>query len=275
MKSHRIKGLMFLIIASVLWSTGGVLIKYIDWNPMAIAGMRSGISAIVMILYLRHPFKLRKINVLGASFYSANMFLFVIATKMTTSANAILLQYTAPIWVALLSGWLLKEKILKIDWFTIALVMGGMILFFVGDIQIGQMTGNILSIISGISLACVIISLKLSNDGSPVEIPLLGNILTFVLCLPFIFTTIPSFQSIIAILLLGIFQLGISYILFTEGSRYLSAIEIILIAVIEPLLNPVWVFIFTKEAPSKYAIIGGVIVILGVISRNILISRKK
>lgn len=153
--------------------------------------------------------------------------------------------------------------------------MGGMILFFVGDIQIGQMTGNILSIISGISLACVIISLKLSNDGSPVEIPLLGNILTFVLCLPFIFTTIPSFQSIIAILLLGIFQLGISYILFTEGSRYLSAIEIILIAVIEPLLNPVWVFIFTKEAPSKFAIIGGVIVILGVISRNILISRKK
>ena len=271
--SQRSRAILYLVLASLLWSTGGVLIKYIPWNPIAIAGMRSGIATVVMMLYLRQPIRLKKFKIVGGLFYSAMMFLFVASTKMTTAANAILLQYTAPIWVAILSGALLKERIRKAEWLTIAVVMGGMTLFFIGDLQGGAMLGNGLAVLSGIAFSGAVVSLKFAKDSSPAEIPLLGNLITFLICIPFLFGLEWSLGTVLAILALGMFQIGLAYILFSEGSRYVTAVEAILIAVIEPLLNPVWVFFFNREMPSGSALIGGGIVVTAIVWNNIRKSK--
>lgn len=264
-----------MVIASLLWSIGGLFIKLIDWNPMAIAGARSGIAAVVMICYLGKPnIRIKPPMLLGACSYTALLILFVTANKLTTSANAILLQFTAPIWVALFSRWFLEEKILRLDWATIVVVMLGMFLFFIGDLQADHMAGNLVAILSGIAMAIMIILLKLQREGSLVETTLLGNVITFVIALPFFFLCTPSWNNILALLILGIFQLGISYILYTTAIPHVSAIDAVLIPVLEPLLNPIWVFCVTKEVPGCHAFFGGLIVILAITVRGIYQAKK-
>lgn len=274
-KNEKVKSIIFLIIASVLWSTGGILIKLVDWNPIAIAGSRSFIASIVVLIYLKKPkLTFSKAQVGGAISYAATVILFVTANKLTTSANAILLQFTAPIFVALLGAWILKERIYGYDWITMACVFGGMILFFIDGVGGGSMLGNVLAVISGFFLACVTIALRFQKDGSPVETTWLGNIITFLVAIPFIFQSMPDMKSIFGLILLGVFQLGISYILYALSMKHLTAIEAILITVIEPLLNPVWVFIFAGEKPSFFAIIGGIIVLSSVTARSIYVNKK-
>lgn len=279
------RAIIMLVMAAVLWSTGGILIKLVDWNPVAISGSRSGISALFMLMYLKYRakkvtgnsklnIKFTKVKIIGAFVYASTVICFVVANKLTSSANVILLQYTAPIWVAMFSGLILNEKVRKADWVSIACVMFGMALFFIGDIEKGELIGNIVAIFSGVSLAGVILSLKLQEYGTAVEMTFLGNALTFVIGLPFMFLSVPSLSSIFGLILLGVFQLGISYILFAESVKHVSAIEAILIPVIEPLLNPIWVFIFAAEVPKSTAILGGTIVILSVVLRSIFISLK-
>lgn len=274
-KNDRYKAMLFLVLASILWSTGGILIKAVDWNPIAIAGSRSLIASIVVFLYLRKP-KLTwsKAQLGGAFSYTATVILFVAANKLTTAANAILLQFTAPIFVAILGAWLLKEKIRWYDYIAILTVFGGMMLFFLDDVGEGNMLGNVLAVVSGFFLACVTISLRFQKDGSPVETTLLGNVLTFIVAIPFIAGGLPNMKSIIAIIALGVFQLGVAYLLFALASRHLPAIEAILLTVIEPLLNPLWVFLFAGEKPSIYAVLGGIIVILSVTIRSIIVSKE-
>lgn len=274
MEKHRRKAILYLIITSILWSTAGLFIKLVDWNPIAIAGARSGIAAIVMLFYLKKPVKhLSKTKLLGACIYASLLIFFVTANKLTTSANAILLQFTAPIWVVLFSKLFLKEEIKKYDLTTIVFVMLGMVLFFMGDLRSGTIIGNFIAILSGISMAGMVIFLKLLRDDFPVEMTFLGNIITFIIGFPFFFQYVPSFNSILGILILGIFQLGISYILYALAVKHVSAIEAILIPILEPLLNPVWVFLFTGESPGTYAFIGGVIVIIAIMSRELYSSK--
>lgn len=274
MEKHRKKAILYLITASLLWSIGGLFIKLIDWNPMAIAGARSGIAAIVMLLYLKKTVThLGKTKLLGACTYASLLIFFVTANKLTTSANAILLQFTAPIWVLLFSKFFLNEKIKNHDIVTIVFVMFGMFLFFFGDLKSGNRIGNFIAILSGVSMAGMVIFLKLLHDDSPVEMTFLGNIITFIIALPFFFLSVPSLNSILSLLILGIFQLGISYIFYVLAIKYVSPIEAILIPVLEPLLNPVWVFLFTGETPGIYAFIGGAIVIIVIITRE-LYSKK-
>lgn len=274
MKKDRVKAIIFMLIAAALWSTGGLLIKLVDWNPMAIAGTRSGIAAMLMLLWLRKPIKLEKQKLIGSLFYCTTVIIFIVANKMTAAANVIVLQYSAPIWVALICRWVLKERISAIDWGAIAFVMGGMMLFFIGDMEMGQLTGNLLAIVSGITLACFFVSMKFVKNGSPIEVPLVGNIMAFILCIPFIFRSMPDVRSLIALIILGVFQLGVSYILFAQASRYLSPIDSILIAVIEPLLNPIWVVLFTGEVPGIWAIIGGIVVISAVLIRGVIVAKR-
>lgn len=268
------KSLIYMVIAAVLWSTAGVLFKYVTLDPLAIAGTRSGIAGIVLAFYLRKPIKIRRFKAVGAAFYCVSMVLFISANKMTTSANAVLLQYTSPIWVALLSVVVLKEKVTKLDWTIIFIVLAGMVLFFMGDLNAGQMVGNLFAILSGISIASMMIALKFSKQSSPVEIPLLGNFLTFFICLPFIIRADFDMTSVIVLLVLGVFQLGISYILFSEGTRYVSALEASLITLVEPLLNPIWVVLFKNEVPSVFTILGGFIVIAAMVVRTLIKSKK-
>lgn len=268
--NERKKALLYLVITAVLWSTGGVLIKLVDWHPVAIAGGRSGIAALLMMLYLRKPLRgFDKMRLYGAVSYATLVILFVIANKLTTSANAILLQFTAPIWVALFSGWILKERLTMADWIAVGAVICGMVVFFLGDLDTGNMFGNLIAVLSGIAMAANVIFLKLQKDGSTVEMTLLGNILTFIIALPFFFTSVPNASSLLGLLLLGVFQLGISYILYSLAVRHVSAIEAILIPILEPLLNPVWVYLFTGESPGSYALVGGAIVMTAVVARQI------
>lgn len=260
-----------LIIASVLWSTGGILIKLISWNPVAIAGSRSLIAALVILIYLKKPVITRsRSQISGAVAYASTVILFVIANKMTTAANAILLQYTAPAFVAVLGLWLLKEKIRWYDILSILVVFSGLILFFNDGEGSGNTLGNLIAIASGFSLACVTIALRFQKNGSPVETMLLGNFLTFLVALPFMLSGFPDLQGIIAILLLGVVQLGISYILYGMAIKHVTALEAILIMVIEPLLNPLWVFLFAHEVPTFLSLLGGIVVLAGVLGRNVL-----
>jgi drug/metabolite transporter (DMT)-like permease len=251
-----------------------MLIKLVDWNPVAIAGTRSGIAALVMLAFVRKPkFTKSKTQIAGAVFYMSTVILFVTANKLTTAANAILLQYTAPIWVAVLGTWVLKEKTLRVDWLAIFAVMAGMVLFFIGDLGGGALAGNLLSILSGLFLALTVIFLRLQKDGSQIEMTLLGNIMTFLVSIPFILQSVPDFKSMVGILILGVFQLGISYTLFSLAVRHVTALEAILIPVIEPILNPIWVFLATGEKPGALALLGGLIVVLAVTLRSFYISR--
>lgn len=263
--TKRRNAILMQIMAAVLWSTGGILIKLIDLNPMAIAGLRSLITSIVILFFIKKTaFKLTINKVFGAISYMLLVELFVIATKMTTAANAILLQYTAPIYIAVFGGWLLKEKARLRDWITILFVIGGMILFFLDDVSGGSLKGNVLAILSGVAMSFNTMFMRRQKDGDPLENVFWGSILTVVVSIPFIFQKAPSIKSWIGLILLGVFQLGISYVLYAKAIKRISALDATFLALIEPLLNPVWVFLMIGELPGKLSILGGVIVIVSV-----------
>ncbi|MFZ4568400.1 MAG: DMT family transporter [Bacteroidota bacterium] len=268
--------IIFLLCTAILWSTGGFLIKFIEWHPIAIAGGRSIIAALIMWAYVKKPkFTWSNIQIMGAVAYAFTVILFVIANKLTTAANTILLQYTGPIYVALFSYWFLKEKITSIDWITILTVILGMTLFFIEKLSPDGILGNFIAILAGIAFAWLALCLRKQKDGSPLESLILGNILTAIIGLPFIIDTgIPSQQSMIALFVLGIFQLGIPYILYSKAVKYVSALDAVLIPVLEPILNPLWVFLLLGESIGMWPMIGGAIIIVAITTRSILYKTK-
>ena len=272
----RTRAIIYLIITAVLWSLGGVLIKSVKWNPIAIAGARSAISSLLIIAYIRKPrFTWSFDQILAAIFYAGTVILFVSANKLTTAANAILLQYGAPIYVAILGSVILKEKTTLADWITIAVVIFGMFLFFLDELQPGNLFGNIVAILSGIAFALYIIFMRKQKDESPIESTLLGNILTAIIGLPFMLNSSPTGSSWIGIILLGTVQLGLSYILYSIAIKEVTALEAILIPIIEPILNPIWVFLVMGETPGRWAFIGGSIILISVILRYSIPTIKK
>lgn len=181
----------------MLWSLGGILIKSINTNPLAISGVRSAIAAAVMLLILGKPKINGSLVQIGAAVaYAATVILFVAATKYTTAANAILLQYTAPIYVAFLGAWLLKEKTKLSDWVTILIVVVGMALFFLDHLSTKGLLGNALGVASGVAFALLNIFMRRQKDGSPWESAFLGNILTAIIGLPFLFQSWPNLTEI-------------------------------------------------------------------------------
>ena len=273
--THR-QSIIYLLLTALLWSTGGLLIKSIDAHPFAIAGGRSIIAGIVLWVYIRKPnFTFSIAQLSGAFMYAMTVILFVLANKMTSSANAILLQYTGPIWVALFSGVILKERVQTIDWLAIITVIIGMSLFFIDELTISGMNGNIIAICSGFAFAGLAIALRMQKDDSPFESILLGNILTGVFGSYWIMESLPlSNESIIGLLLLGIIQLGIPYILYAKAIQHVTALESILIPVLEPLMNPLWVFLVAGEIPGKGAFMGGAIVLLAIVFRSIMSPKR-
>ena len=267
----RSKAILLLIITAMLWSMGGLLIKSVNWNPLAIAGTRGAISAIVLLMIIKKPkFTWSTAQIGAALSYTAMVTLFVSANKMTTAANAILLQYTAPIYVALLGAWFLKEKTKLFDWITIFIVLGGMALFFLDHLSIEGLWGNMVAIASGLCFALFTIFMRMQKDSSPLESVFLGNILTAIIGLPFMFKSTPDMTGWISLILLGVVQLGIPYILYSIAIKHVTAIEAILIPVMEPILNPIWVFLVFSETPGPWALKGGLIVLVAVTARLVL-----
>lgn len=260
-----------------MWSIGGLLIKSISLHPLAIAGFRSLIAAPVLWMACRPPrFLFTKAQWGAALCLAVTVILFVSSTKLTTAANSILLQYTAPLYVALLSGPILNERISKWDWLSLFAVLVGMVLFFVDQVSAEHMLGNILALISGISYGGIVIFLRLQKGKSTIESLLLGHILTAVVGLPFLFMgSTPSHDDVARILVLGVVQLGIPYALYAIAIPYVTALESTLVTMIEPILNPIWVVIFFGERPSANALIGGCIVLAAVMAHSFLKIRFK
>ena len=273
-KTKRGKAILYVVIASMLWSTAGLLIKWVPWHPIAIAGIRSGIASMVMLMFIlvahkKWPKKPDKSVLLASANYVILVMLFVSANKLTTSANAILLQFTSPAWLMIIGALFFKEKFVLKDIITVAVVFLGMILFFIGDIDGGGLLGNSIAIASGVSMALMILSLKKVKGYNPIEIIFWGNLITFFVSIPFYGHVSMDSKGILGILLLGVFQLGISYLFYTNGIEKITALEGILIPVVEPLLNPVWVFIGTGESPTAFALLGGAVVLSAVIYHSL------
>ena len=265
-----------VILATFLWSFGGILIKWVSWHPLAIAGMRSAISAVFLLFFIRKPrFTLSFAQLGGAVSLAATVILFVSATKLTTAANAVILQYTAPVYTALFGGWFLKEKTGWYDWVIITVVLGGMVLIFLERLSSGGYLGNILAVISGVVTAWLTLFLRKQKDSSPLESIILGNVLTALIGLPFMFGPRPSAAGWTGLILLGVFQLGLPFFLYTTAIKHVTALDAILVCTMEPVLNPVWVFLFLKETPGKWAILGGSVIIAAVGLRSFFSSRGK
>lgn len=266
-----------LILCSILWSSGGILIKLVNWDPFAIAGMRSLIGFLTMLVFIRKPkFTFSLNQIMAAVSYSATMILFILANKMTTSANAVLLQYTEPVFIVILGRWLLTdEKTTLVDWLSIAGVLVGMVLFFLDDLSFTANAGNILAVISGLTFALTAIFMRRQKSVRSSDSFMLAHILTFAIAIPFIIRSgPPSTTGMVGLALLGVFQMGIPSILYGFGMAGVSAISAAILTMLEPALNPVWVALFVGEIPSSRAIIGGCIILACVTLRTVLKARK-
>jgi drug/metabolite transporter (DMT)-like permease len=267
----RAVGLM--VAAALCWSLGGLLIKSVPWPPLAVAGGRGFIAAAFLAVFgpRRFHFTWSGAQVGGAVAYAATTILFVTATKLTTAANAILLQYTAPIWVALLGAWFLGERSTRADWIAIAVVFCGMGLFFCDDLKMSGLVGNLIALASGVAFAAMTLLLRKQKDSSPESSIFLGNLLAGAIGLPFMLSAaaIPNARGWIALVLLGSVQLGFSYLLYARAIRHITALEAVLIPVIEPILNPIWVLLALGERPGPLSLAGGVVVIVAVTVRTL------
>lgn len=262
--------LYLVLIAVFLWSTGGLFIKLTSLDAYQVTFFRSLFAAItVMLLTRKEGLKINWFGVLTSIIYALLLFLFVWATKKTTAANAIFLQYTAPIYILILSPFLIGEKFHIRDLITVVVVLAGMSLFFVGKLEISDYQGNIAALFSGVFLGLYIMLLRhpRAQGFNPTIAVIYGNLLLAAINAPTGFSALPGMTATdwFAVSFLGIVQIGISYVFFvrgvTGGTRPLDAS---LIGFIEPLLNPVWVFIFVGERPSQWAVLGGIIIIAAI-----------
>ncbi len=280
--------ILLVLIAVLLWSTGGLFIKLTTLNAVHVNFGRALFAAIVVGIFIafRKELKFDWFILFTSIFYAGTLTAFVYANKNTTAANAIFLQYTAPIYILIFAPLLLKEKFRITDLITVVVCLAGMSLFFLESenaqnvLATNIFAGNIAGLISGVCLGLYFVLLRhpRSLKFNPALSVFYGNIIIVIFMLPFILNELqtPTTNDILAISYLGIFQIGVAYILFTYGlAKGVRSLDASIIGFVEPLLNPVWVFLFIKETPSKWAIIGGIIIIGAVIFHTILQQKLK
>ena len=254
----KLSPVVYVLIAVLLWSTGGLFIKLTTLDAYQVTFFRSLFAAIiVLILTRKNGLKINAFGIFTSIIYALLLFLFVWATKKTTAANAIFLQYTAPNYILIFAPFVIGEKFHWRDLFTVVVVLAGMSLFFVGQLRLEDYQGNTAALLSGIFLGLYIMLLRhpKAEGFNPVIAVIYGNFLLAALTAPSGISALPSmtFMDWFAVTFLGIFQIGISYILFIKGVRGgTRPLDASLIGFIEPLLNPVWVFIFVGERPSQW-----------------------
>ena len=266
--NHK-KAILLTCVAALMWSLAGLNIKMIALTPYAIAGGRSLIAALLLTpMVLSGPKGgVSRYTVGGAVCYAAFNYCFVASTKLTTAANAIMLQYTAPIYVALLSWVFLKERVTRADLISMGFVFGGMLLFFMDQAGGGSAIGNIVAVFNGITFAGLSIFLRLQKGGNPVMSMYLGNLLAAAVGIPFILKAgIPDTRSLLFLFILG-GMVALSYVLYAKASMGLSAIEAVIIPIIDPIMNPVWVFLTLREKPGALSLFGAAVVLSAVTLR--------
>ena len=254
--------LLTLAAASVLWSFSGVGTKCMSWNGFAIAGMRSLIAAAVLLPVLRRPRLPRsRYQVLAALSYAGLICLMILATKLTTAANAILLQFTAPAYSAVIGWFVLRERVTRRDIASIALMFAGLVLLLYDGLASGRMLGNVLALLSGVCSGAMNVFMRADPDVKPVQNVFWGNLAAAALTLPFWGALEWTAVNAGIIVFLGTVQLGLAYILYTAGIRYVSALEASMVTVLEPVLNPVWVALIQGERPGAATFAGGAVIL--------------
>ncbi len=259
-----------VLIAVFLWSTGGLFIKSTTIDAYQITFFRSLFAAVTVALLTRKSgLKIDLFGIFTSVIYALLLFLFVWATKKTTAANAIFLQYTAPIYILIFGPFLIGEKFHIRDLVTVVIVIAGMSLFFVGQLRIEDYQGNAAALMSGIFLGLYIMLLRhpKAEGFNPAIAVIYGNFLLALVNAPAGISAIPVMTGMdwFAVTFLGVIQIGISYILFIKGVRGgTRPLDASLIGFIEPLLNPLWVFLFVGERPSPWALVGGAIIIAAI-----------
>lgn len=313
--NHYLRGVIFICLASLCWSSAGLLIKIINLPPVQIAMYRSFIAGSFLIVYIIYqkkrlnvPFAMTitRWSVITGICYVFTVSLFVIANKLTTSANAVFLQFTAPVYVILISYFILKEKIYAVEIATVFICLGGMLLFFMEEEKSTALAGNIFGILSGIAFAFLQLSVKKSElsaetntsgqsdlravfnlaFGNAMTVIILGTVIPFVYALSDGGSASPLFSifgsgfsitlsDVIGLTLLGIFQLGLGYLFFAKGAKYISSVEIAIYTLLEPILNPFWTFLGTGEIPGFWAIIGGCLVLSAIVVNTLFRKNEK
>jgi len=264
--SERRKAILYLALAAILWSSSGLFVKILDWQPISILAGRSFFASIVFLIYLRRiPTRFSMWQLLAALMFILTQFLFITSTKLTTAANAIFLQYTMPIYVVLLAYWFLGEKPTRTDWFSMLVIFIGLTLFFADKLNANGLYGNLLAILSGVTGAIMMVSFRAQKNGNPAESNLIAFLFTATLGFPFIMKETWTVNSWLILAFLGIFQIGVAFIFFTKGIKHIPALEANLIGTLEPVFNPIWVFLFYGESMGAFALIGGLVVLGGVI----------
>jgi drug/metabolite transporter (DMT)-like permease len=263
--SQRRRAILFLILAATLWSTGGLMIKSTSWQPLGILVGRNIFSSVVLLLYLRRfPVRLTRWKLVAAVSHILTAFLFISSTRLTTAANAIFLQYTAPIYIVILGFWFLHESPTRTDWISMPIIFGGMLLFLGDRLSLDSVHGILLAVLSGMTMAMMTVALRAQKDGTPAESILLGQLFTVLVGIPLILRESWTAANLLIIAYLGIFQIGFAFLLFTSAIKHVPAIEATLISTLEPILNPVWVLLFNGERPGMYAVLGGLVVLAGI-----------
>jgi drug/metabolite transporter (DMT)-like permease len=260
-----------LFAAALLFSTGGAAIKLTRLGAWQIAGFRSAVAACVIATLIprsRRNWSLRTLAVAG--FYAATLVLFVAATKMTTAANAVFLQATAPLYLLFIGPFFLKEKVTMSDGLTVAVMAIGAVILLAGarpNVRGAvSVRGDLFAAISGFTWACTIAGFRLLSRKEPegesaAATVVAGNLIALLVSLPFIPAQAPRVRDIVGLLYLGTFQIGLGYVLLTRSIRFVPALEAGVILLVEPVLNPLWAWLFFGERSGTSAVAGGAIII--------------
>jgi len=279
--SKHTTALFFVFAAAFLWSMGGLFIKWNSLSGLELSCYRSFFALITLAILTRHEgFGLNRLMVVASLVYAVLLILFVLATKETTAANAIFLQYTSSVYLLILEPIIYKEKFRARDLITVAVCLGGMALFFVGQLRPQDVTGNIFALASGFCFALYFLLLRhpRAREVNRASSAIYGNLLAVILTAPWGLAALSSvtLHDAFSVTYLGVVQLGIAYAFFTLGmARGVRSLDAGIICYIEPVLNPVWVFLVLGERPSRWALLGGAIIIAAVISHMLLDARGK
>jgi drug/metabolite transporter (DMT)-like permease len=274
--------LLLVLGAAILWSTGGLFIKAASLSAVQLSFGRSLLAAItIAIVTRREGFGLNRVTAITSVLYAALLLLFVMATKLTTAANAIFLQYTAPVYVLILEPLFYKEKFRLRDMVTVAVCVGGMSLFFVGKLRPQDVDGNLLALASGVCFALYFLLLRHSKarDVNRASSAIYGNLIVVAIAAPAFFSAARrgiGARDIASMAYLGVIQIGVAYALFTAAmARGLRSLDASIVGYVEPVLNPIWVFLLLGERPSNWAIVGGAIIIASVLAHMLVSAKAK
>ena len=260
---------LLLLSAAALWSTAGAAMKLCGLSGLQIAGGRSLVAGLFLLAALpearRRPTARMALAVVG---YAATVILFAVANKLTTAANAIFIQDSAPLWVLALSPALLSERAGRGELLAIPVYAVGLALFFLDELSPGQLAGNLVALASGLAFALCIIGLRLAREDAPAAL-VLGNLLAAAAVLP-LWPAGPTPRPLDLALLayLGVFQLGLAYLCFARGIARIPALEASLLVLLEPVLNPIWTYLVVGERPGPWALLGGAVVLAATVWRT-------